>query len=98
MLIIIYSGNHISLGLVKGSPFLPFQTILAFFRWSILIKRLSPHTIIDSRARRSTIRELFSYTFYLQSKSKKVFTSAIDQIWKSISLVLECYLDTYIKN
>ena len=36
-----YSGNHISLGLVKGSPFFPFQTISAFFRWSILIKNLS---------------------------------------------------------
>lgn len=53
-----YSGNHISLGLVKGSPFLLFQAILAFFRWRILMKQLSPHVIIDSRARGSPIREL----------------------------------------
>ena len=68
-----YSGNHISLGLVKGSPFLPFQTISAFFRWSILIKRLSPHTIIDSRARRSPIRELLIHLFIYRIKAKKFF-------------------------
>ena len=68
-----YSGNHISLGLVKGSPFLPFQTISAFFRWSILIKRLSPHTIIDSRARRSPIRELLIHLFTYRIKAKKFF-------------------------
>ena len=68
-----YSGNHISLGLVKGSPILPFQTILAFLRWSKLIKRLSPHTIIDSRARRSPIRELLTHLFVYRIKAKKFF-------------------------
>lgn len=68
-----YSGNHISLGLIKGSPFLPFQNISAFFRFIILTKRLAPHTIIDSRARRSPIRELLIHLFIYRTKAKKFF-------------------------
>ena len=68
-----HKGNIISLGLKKKSSLLFFTSIKAFFLWGKLVSQLSPDVIIDSRARRNTIRELMIHLFIYRNKCRKIF-------------------------
>lgn len=68
-----FLGNHISLGLDSGNGFNFIKKISSFFKWRHIARTHSFTAVIDTRARRHTIRELLVELFVYPKDTAKIY-------------------------
>ena len=68
-----FSGNRISLNLDNGNKFNFIKKIWCFFKWLHLVRNCSFTAVIDTRARRHTIRELLVELFIYPKETTKIY-------------------------